>query len=335
MKPQSSTTLIGDLQERIHQCLGEYVSAAPLAILDFPDIKNVGDSAIWVGEVAYLRDRHRKRPAYVCTLRDFSQRAVEAAVGSGPIFIHGGGNFGDVWPGHQAFRERVLQLWPDRRIIQFPQSLHFSSESGADETARLIGRHKDFVLLCRDEESKHFAEKRFDCAVRLCPDMAFCIGPIRAPAEPEIPVLAMLREDREQVGRDLSAYRDIPTQDWITESASEVSKAKRIGMLKALPSLNRNAVRFGKYDAAANQRLARGVRQLARARVIVTDRLHVHIISLLMGKPHAVLDNSYGKIARFMAAFSGNNDLSYRATSLEDAFEWAKARAQLGNRALD
>lgn len=328
MKPQSSSTLISDLQGRIHACLGEYISDAPLAILDFPDIKNVGDSAIWVGEIAYLRDRYAKRPAYMCTLRDFSQRATEAAVGSGPIFIHGGGNFGDVWPGHQKFRERVLQLWPDRRIIQFPQSIHFSSEARADETARLIGRHKEFVLLCRDEESKHFAEKRFDCVVKLCPDMAFCIGDIRPPVEPEFPVLAMLRVDKEQVERDLSGYEDIPVEDWITEAAAEVRKARALGMLQALPSLNWNAIRFAKYDAAANNRLARGVRQLARARVVVTDRLHVHIISLLMGKPHAVLDNSYGKIARFMAAFSGNNDLSYRATSLADAFEWARARAE-------
>jgi pyruvyl transferase EpsO len=320
--------LISDLQGRIHACLGEYISDAPLAILDFPDIKNVGDSAIWVGEIAYLRDRYAKRPAYMCTLRDFSQRATEAAVGSGPIFIHGGGNFGDVWPGHQKFRERVLQLWPDRRIIQFPQSIHFSSEARADETARLIGRHKEFVLLCRDEESKHFAEKRFDCVVKLCPDMAFCIGDIRPPVEPEFPVLAMLRVDKEQVERDLSGYEDIPVEDWITEAAAEVRKARALGMLQALPSLNWNAIRFAKYDAAANNRLARGVRQLARARVVVTDRLHVHIISLLMGKPHAVLDNSYGKIARFMAAFSGNNDLSYRATSLADAFEWARARAE-------
>ena len=146
-------------------------------------------------------------------------------------------------------------------------------------------------------------------------------------AAPEFPVLAMLRVDKEQVSRDLSAYRDIPTEDWITESAPDVRKAKKLGMIRALPSLNWNAMRFGKYDAAANNRLARGVRQLSRARVIVTDRLHVHIVSLLMGKPHAVLDNNYGKIGRFMAAFSGNNDLSYRATSLADAIEWARARA--------
>jgi exopolysaccharide biosynthesis predicted pyruvyltransferase EpsI len=326
VKPQSSTALISDLQDRIHQCLGEYITDAPLAILDFPDIKNVGDSAIWVGEIAYLHDRYAKRPAYVCTLRDLSPRAMEAAVGSGPIFIHGGGNFGDVWPGHQQFREQVLKLWPDRKIIQFPQSLHFSSEARADEAARLIGRHKDFVLLCRDEESKHFAEKRFDCLVKLCPDMAFCIGAIRPPAEPEFPVLAMLREDKEKVDRSGSGTGTIPVEDWITESAAEVRKAKALGIISALPSLNWNAIRFARYDSAANNRMARGVRQLARARVVVTDRLHVHIISLLMGKPHAVLDNSYGKIARFMAAFSGGTDLAYRATSLDDALEWARAQ---------
>jgi exopolysaccharide biosynthesis predicted pyruvyltransferase EpsI len=328
VKPQSSAALISDLQDRIHQCLGEYISDAPLAILDFPDIKNVGDSAIWVGEIAYLRDRYAKRPAYTCTLRDLSPQAVEAAVGSGPICIHGGGNFGDVWPGHHKFRERVLQLWPNRRIIQLPQSIHFSSEARADETARLIGRHKNFVLLCRDEESKHFAEKHFDCVVKLCPDMAFCIGEIPSPSKPEIPVLAMLREDKEKVDRGGSGTGDIPVEDWITESAAEVRKAKALGMIRALPSLDRNAIRFAKYDAAANNRMARGVRQLARARVVVTDRLHVHIISLLMGKPHAVLDNSYGKITRFMAAFSGGTDLAYRATSLDDALEWARARAQ-------
>ena len=328
MKLQSATALITDLQDRIHQCLGRYISDAPLAILDFPDIKNVGDSAIWIGEIAHLRDRYGKRPAYISRLRDFSRSAAEAAVGSGPIFIHGGGNFGDVWPGHQRFRERVLELWPGRRIIQFPQSIHYSSEVRADETARIIGRHKNFVLLCRDEESKHFAEKRFDCVVQLCPDMAFCIGSIQAPTEPSVPVLAMLREDKEKVARDISPYRDIPVEDWITESAIDVRKAKAIGAMKALRTLNRNAIRFSKYDAAANNRLARGVRQLARAQVVVTDRLHVHIISLLMGKPHAVLDNSYGKISRFMATFSGNNDLSYRATSLDDALEWAKARAR-------
>jgi exopolysaccharide biosynthesis predicted pyruvyltransferase EpsI len=329
VKSNPASALIGNLQNLIHDCLSEYISDAPLAILDFPDIQNVGDSAIWVGEIAYLRNRHRKRPVYVSRLHDFSSTAAEAAVGPhGPIFIHGGGNFGDIWPRHQEFRERILDLWPDRAVIQLPQSLHYSSEARADETARIIGRHKNFTLLCRDEESKAFAEKRFDCVVKLCPDMAFSIGSIPPPRNASIPVLAILREDRERVTRSAAIGCDISIEDWLTESASEVRKAKAAGMMKAILAVDWKATRLSKFDAAANNRLERGVRQLARARAIVTDRLHVHIICLLMGKPHAVLDNSYGKIARFMDAFSGDNTLSYRATSISDAVEWAKARSE-------
>ena len=50
---------------------------------------------------------------------------------TGPIFIHGGGNFGDLWAAHQEFRERVLERFPDRQIIQFPQSIHYNSQERA------------------------------------------------------------------------------------------------------------------------------------------------------------------------------------------------------------
>ncbi len=88
----------------------------------------------------------------------------------------GGGNFGDIWGAHQDFRERVLERFSERQVIQFAQSIHYKSKERVEQSARAIGRHKNFVLLVRDEESKEFAQKHFDCQVRLCPDMAFCIG---------------------------------------------------------------------------------------------------------------------------------------------------------------
>ena len=45
------------------------------------------------------------------------------------IFIHGGGNFGDLWPEHQQFREMILQRYPDRPVIQLPQSIHFQDKA--------------------------------------------------------------------------------------------------------------------------------------------------------------------------------------------------------------
>src|SRR3954451_9628547 len=170
--PCTTESLIHRLQGLIHDCLHDLVSEEPLAILDFPDIRNCGDSAIWLGEMAYLKDRHRKRPAYVSRMRDFSPDDLERVMPMGPIFIHGGGNFGDLWITHQDFRERVIERFPGRQIIQFPQSIHYKSPERVEQSARIIGRHKNFVLLVRDEESRQFAENHFDCQVRLCPDMA-------------------------------------------------------------------------------------------------------------------------------------------------------------------
>ena len=328
MTLQSNRMLIAKLDNMIHDCLKDYISKdEPLAILDFPDIRNCGDSAIWLGEMAYLKKRYGKRPTYVSRIDDFSPEQLERTMPTGPIFIHGGGNFGDIWDAHQDFRERVLERFPNRQVIQFPQSIHYKSQARLEESARVIGRHKNFVLLVRDEESKEFAHKHFDCEVRLCPDMAFSIGTIQA-EEPEFDVLAMLRSDLEKVGdANLSAYPDIPKEDWTTESSRRVRISKALGAAKAVLALKPAEIRLRKLDAAAHNRLGRGIRQISRGRAIVTDRLHVHICSILLGRPHAVLDNSYGKIRRFMAAFSGGTDLAYRATSLEDGIAWARQQA--------
>lgn len=328
MTSPTNLQMITTLQDKIHDCLKDYVSREePLAILDFPDIRNVGDSAIWLGEMAYLKDRFNKRPTYVSRIHDYSPEDLERIMPTGPIFIHGGGNFGDIWEAHQDFREKVLERFPNRQVIQFPQSIHYKSEARIEQSARAIGRHKNFVLLVRDEESKHFADKHFDCEVRLCPDMAFCIGATQ-PGTSEFPVLAMLRSDLEKVGEsDLSAYPSIPKEDWTTESAQQVRVSKALGAARALMTLRPNELRLEKLDAAAHNRFRRGIRQISRGQAIVTDRLHVHICSLLLGRPHAVLDNSYGKIRRFMAAFSGGTNLSYQATSLEDGIAWAQQRA--------
>ena len=322
--------VIARLQGEIHNCLKDYIrDEESLAILDFPDIRNCGDSAIWLGEMAYLKEKYGKRPAYVSRMDDFSPEELERVMPSGPIFIHGGGNFGDIWGAHQDFRERVLDRFPNRQIIQFPQSIHYRSPERVEESARAIGRHKNFVLLVRDEESKQFAEKHFDCQVRLCPDMAFSIGALR-PAAAEFPVLAMLRADLEKAGdADLSAYPDIPVEDWTNESARSVRVSKALGAGSALVVLKPAEMRLRKLDAAAHNRFRRGIKQISRGRAIVTDRLHVHICSLLIGRPHAVLDNSYGKVRRFMNAFSGGSDLSYKATSLDDGIAWARNQASL------
>lgn len=328
--------LIADLEHRIHEILKNYISAGEsLAILDFPDHGNHGDSAIWLGEISYLRKYFAgKTPDYVSKHHDFSPIDLQRHVPEGPVFLHGGGSFGDIWPSQQEFRERVLAELPKRRVIQLPQSIHFNDSKNIDSCARAIEQHGDFVLLVRDAVSQELAERHFNCPVHLCPDMAFAIGPV-AHRNVSIPVLAMLREDVEQVVRPGESaewhWPEIPREDWITEDLHTVRRIKLWGWLSALAKGKSAERRIRKFNAIANHRVMQsGIPQISRARAIVTDRLHVHICSLLLGRPHAVLDNNYGKIRNYMAAFSGGTDFSYQASSLMDGIEWARAQSDGG-----
>lgn len=327
----TETSLINDLTRIARQALEPFTTDAPYALLDFPTYANVGDSAIWAGEIAYLQRYASGPPAYVSSLSDFSMQDLLARCPEGPIFINGGGNFGDIWPHHQTFRNRLLEQAPGRQVIQLPQSIHFSSPEKLEETARVIERHGAFTLFVRDKESLELAQRHFPCQTLLCPDMALFIGPIARPRSPDVDVLCLLRTDAERVdlGVTVTEDPDLRIADWLDESKVGLNMARAWGALSSAAVGGPSAARYGMFKAAADARLRRGVRLLASGRTIVTDRLHTHILALLLGIPHAVLDNSYGKVGRFISCWTNPSTLTHRCESLPDAVDWARAQAKI------
>lgn len=317
--------LIADLQRKYASALEDLVAGGEVALLDFPMHPNVGDAAIWIGEIAWLANAG-KDVRYCSSLGNFDPARLDRAAGDAPILLHGGGNFGDIWLHHQVFRERVIAAFPGRRIVQLPQSIHYRDTARADETARIIERHRDFVLLVRDEASLEFARGRFQCEVRLAPDAAFNIGPRQA-GEPAFDVLALLRTDDERfVVPDNAGAGLVPVEDWLGENRLHSRAAAALGVVSGAVH-GPDRARLARFNAVANARVRRGMGQLSRGRVVVTDRLHGHILSTLLGRPQALLDNEYGKIQRFLDAFSGGTELTYKARSLEDALAWSLAKA--------
>lgn len=195
------TSLIATLRNISADILSRYVdSSGPFALLDFPNHANVGDSAIWLGEIAYFQTVLGSAPAYVCNKRYFDGDALNEAVPNGTLFLHGGGNFGDLWPGFQRFRERILARYPDRLVVQLPQTIHFSDSECLERTDRAIKAHGNFVLMVRDHRSFEIASSSFCCPVHLAPDSAFWIGALPRPVPATRPLLLLLREDRESAG---------------------------------------------------------------------------------------------------------------------------------------
>lgn len=301
------------------------------ALLDYPDHANVGDSAIWAGQIAFLNRHGVTRRLVGANDMDISE--VQALSPDIPVLLHGGGNFGDLWPHHQMFRETVLSQFRDRLVIQLPQSIHYDNSALIERTAQVIAAHPRFVLMVRDRPSLELARARFACDVRLCPDMAFALGPQPRPIQPDCDVVMLMRTDGERRSDmdsgDAGVPQDWLVADWLEDEPDLYSRTLTATRLGALLSLNprrmgRMARRRAYHNILADRRIARGMRLLSRGRYVITDRLHVHILCTLMAIPHCVLDNRYGKIARLSEAF-GTGWLGVdRAETLSDAISIAQ-----------
>jgi pyruvyl transferase EpsO len=299
------------------------------ALLDYPNHDNIGDSAIFVGEVDYVS--HRKMvPSYISGLGSNSWFDLEKSIGEGPILLHGGGNLGDIWGDFQNFRESVLERYVGRPVLQFPQTIYFRSEDAADRFARIVERHGAFTLLVRDRPSYEFAKRKLQCDVHLCPDMAFAMRPLHRLA-PQQDLLLHLRLDQEAAQDYATSELELPAKsirrDWPEETGKEVEKWFRNALIKAafsdLSSLqfDRKSIKWHRRAHVARYRVERGVKLLSTGKAVITDRLHGHILCCLLDIPHVALDNSYGKLSGFMEAWGTNTPRSRLASSLEEAVQ--------------
>lgn len=327
---KKSPSCIGDvvvpqIDAVLDQVLGPS-SLGPWALLDCPVHSNVGDSAIWLGTLKLLEARFGRPPGYVTPNAAFPAH-LDLVAPEGPVLLLGGGNFGDLWEGYWENRVAIFDRFRHRRIVQMPQSIHFRDPGGdaLRETRAAIARHPNFSLLVRDLESMEFARKQFDCDVRLCPDMAFGLRHLAAEAPPGHRVLALMREDQERRddGAGAILLRDhAVVADWIDADPHPVADRVAPRLVRALPRLNRPlAVALERaFRRQAQRHLLRGVALLGRGEVVVTDRLHGHILCCLMGKRHVVLDNSYGKISRYIESWP-DDGLTLCAGSVQEALE--------------
>jgi pyruvyl transferase EpsO len=304
-----SSVLIRRLMTSIDTVLRPLIPPGqPVALVDFPSYANVGDSAIWLGEAAWLASNRNERH-YVCGWRDYDARALRRRLPSGPILISGGGNFGDLWFAHQRFRERVIREFPDREIIQLPQSIHFTDPARLREAGAVVNAHGNLTLIVRDTRSLQLSRDAFNCRTLLCPDMAFCLGELKRPASADRHegTVRLMRTDKESLSAPITGREaETSTVDWLKDTLT--CRASAIAFHVTSPWYPRRLASLAPAvaDWTAALRLSRGIRMLTSGERVVTDRLHAHILCLLLSVPHEIVDNSYGKLSSFIETWEAD-----------------------------
>jgi exopolysaccharide biosynthesis predicted pyruvyltransferase EpsI len=322
------------LRAQISHALDQLIPLNSSCVLvDFPHHGNVGDSAIWLGEIAYLQSRKCKIK-YICDWNNYNQAALKSAVGENPILLHGGGNFGDLYPTHQRLKEKVISNFPDNRIVQLPQSIHFADEANLAKSQACLSLHKDFHFVVRDTTSLKLAQQHYDNPTYLCPDMALMLDlkPLKSQLKTS-EVVILSRTDEEKAAHltaGTGAQLNSVMMDWLDEPEPKHQwlydwSHRRLGWGSSrTPPFILNKLALGAANAMARQRLARGLDILGQGNVVVTDRLHAIILSWLGGTPVFFVDNNYNKLSNFINTWLKDSPGLVRCASFEDALEQAR-----------
>lgn len=328
-------TLSAELDSHFASIVAVELSSFPggIGLTDFPYHWNVGDSAIWLGErraleknpVVYLADSRNFRGAHArkCDL----------------VLLHGGGSVGTRWPRLANHREEALAMLSGRAVVQLPQTADMQAAPHLRRIARLSEGLSYFRFLARDSVTADMAES---CGIRnvsLCPDPAFGlkVPPKIAEIEPAVDVLLVLRRDHESQNRQwvqkmrlpdgfrVADWRRSPARGSIDWARGVVpNKLRRVAV--NLPAYTKlNAVIRGRiYDNIAQRNVESALELISSARVVITDRLHGHVLAEVLGRPHVVLDTVDAKIGRFRDDFTLGSRFAVTASELPEAIEVSK-----------
>lgn len=342
--PPSETNPDAGLLTQLAQRLDDEVSSAlrgatSVALVNFPNHNNPGDSAIWLGAVASLR-RLNVDVRYRCAWCTYSPEAMRRSHPDGPILINGGGNFGDLYKGQQGLRERLLKQAKGRPLVQLPQSIHFRKQANLQRVQRLISDHGDVTLMLREKSSEQFAREHFDARVVLAPDAALGMAPLARPTgDPLADVLWLHRlpTDPEYVDHGtVDTPLSVRELEWLEADPNEAAWSRRTAAARWVnerllararrdPRWARHAWRplGATFAPLGDGYIDRGLGLLTQGRVLVTDKLHGHLLALLAGIPHVALDNSYGKVSGVYSTWTHPSTLTHWAEDGAEAMTLA------------
>jgi pyruvyl transferase EpsI len=252
------------------------------------DYANLGDVSLTRALVRFAGQHLPSHQPYMLfagrIFRDL-RGVASAADNDDVVAIVGGGNMGDRYSDLEEARCHVVRAFPHNRVVSFPQSFDFS-DTVAGRRALALSRtayasHPRLQLFARESESLRRMRAAFpSCQVDLAPDTVLSLD--LAPSAPRtLSLLVCLRQDAES---SLQVDRRAAIVDALRNFAS--------GALVTDTTVPGPRLSFPEYE----QHLDRLWGDFARAKCVVTDRLHGFIFSVISRTPCVVIENNNHKI---------------------------------------
>lgn len=273
-----------------------------------PTHGNIGDQAIAVATLKMLKDQFSDYK--IVTFNDNETYKAIPSIKKiiSPrdlIFIHGGGNMGDLYITAEQQRLYIIKNFPNNKIVSMTQTAYFSqSGRGRRQLIRskqIYNSHKDLILFAREKKSFNFMIKNFyNATIKLIPDIVFYLH---------------------QTNNDVKGGRNFVTTCLRSDEESVLSSPQQVinDISKIDDELfiyDTYVARKIKYNIDRKLEVRSLMNQFRRSKVVITDRMHGMVLSAITETPCIVTKSLDDKI---IGTYQWIKDLNY--ISLVESFD--------------
>ena len=278
---------------------------------------NIGDAAICLGAFEFIRRYFENRRIIEISTYEFENRYayLSSLVNDDDlILLQGGGNLGNRYIVEENVRRKVIQDFPNNKIVILPQTFYFDeTDDGNKElkiSSEIYNRHKDLTIFARGHKSEEKMKENFkNSKVYNYID------------------IALILEKKYNYKRNgiFLCLRDLDDESGlIAEEAKNIIKTVEKYDINYEKSNNMytNNIYKNVRDYVVNTELEK----ISKHKVIVTDRLHGLIFSIITKTPCVLISSYNYKISDFYRFVEDSNAIFFidkDLDKLEDAIQKA------------
>lgn len=289
---------------------------SPIILLSTPTHGNLGDQAIIDAEKRYFRDKNTGNRLCEISSDIYTNNygIIDSLIcNEDTIIISGGGNMGTLWPEENKNIMHIVSTHRTKKIIIFPQTIFYANNNIAKQQLKLdseiLNDCSRLYLFVRDKQSFTFAINHFAKNVYLVPDMVL-YNEYKNFHEKRDGVMLCFRSDKERV-----LYSDIV--DRIEETLNK----------KSIKHYVSSTVVHKKVDYKNREKILKDkLKEFSSYKLIITDRLHAMIFSIITATPCIAFDNISKKVS---GVYSQVKDVGF--VTIIDEFNEAKIQTLIEN----
>ncbi len=259
-------------------------------VIGCPEFSNLGDNAIMIAEVEFLKKCGIPSKAIECiTEKEFLKdyKIISKLIGEKSLICgHGGGNMGNQYGSEEKVRRTMLECFPNNKIIIFPQTIFFvgeNKETDEQESVKYYNGRANLTLIAREKESYRIMQKLYpDTEILLTPDIVLSAEMETFDVVPQKRkgVLFCLRNDVEKV---LSEEVLRKLKEYVKKCGQEYSETDMYSDCDINNDNRKDCIR-------------RKMQEFCRSELVITDRLHGMVFAAITDTPCIVFNNYNHKV---------------------------------------